>query len=76
VWGSFQQLSIHSHQQYARAYWRYLLGWEYPPARSRLPSEVSRRLRQLAREEVKQYLTQAQRQGGKMYEFTQPKAEN
>jgi hypothetical protein len=72
-WGEFKEVSPPSHRLYARAYWRFLLNWSYPPSRSDVPESVGATLRTLAKEEVLNYRKHAVECGGAtIIDLTQP----
>lgn len=69
MWGSFPELPPEK-RIYARAYWRFLLGWQLPPPRVGLSTDAARYCRQQARIEVSQYKNKARLQGGAIvYEY-------
>ncbi len=64
VWGSFSEFTSTRQRLYIRAYWRFLLGWQLPPARTGIHSQILRDLRRRAREEVHHYQDYVRFQGG------------
>jgi hypothetical protein len=63
-WGQFPEVKPARHRRYVRAYWRFLLNWEYPPLRTDVPPTIGRTLRSLATSEVLAYRKYAETQGG------------
>lgn len=71
-WGQFPLVKPRRHRLYVRAYWRFLLDWEYPPLRTDVAPEVGRVLRIMAKDEVLAYRGLAHKQGGAVVLAFQP----